>query len=300
MVRWVPLMTKQNHVKVGKRDLDVLESIGRCPLTAKQLFKLSQTFDRPFCDLHNLRRRLRKLSIAGLLAKYGYSIHSEGRSPSYWKLTRGGYRMLHGSDVAIPKRNYFEAIKPGHHHHTFCLAETIVHLAVFAKSNDYELIEFARENSIKLVAEPYAVYPDCGFVIRRDDGRTFSFLVELDNGTERVRSTKDVESIQRKIRGYDTHQANYDSIDPKRYIVLFVTTRSKARLNNILDVAAQTTTMPDRKIFVGCSIDELLRCNPFENPIFADHRGLKRTLVPIQPQYQERSISSPLLPTLAT
>ena len=41
--------------------------------------------------------------------------------------------------------------------------------------------------------------------MKRSDGRTFSFVVEFDNGTERVRSKQDVESIERKMRGYDAH-----------------------------------------------------------------------------------------------
>jgi hypothetical protein len=53
------------------------------------------------------------------------------------------------------------------------------------QQNDYEILHFARE----LEAKPFVVYPYCAFVIRRNsDGMTFSFVVELDNGTKRVRT----------------------------------------------------------------------------------------------------------------
>lgn len=99
-----------------------------------------------------------------------------------------------------------------------------------AQQNDCEILHFARENNVKLEAEPFVVYPDCAFVIRRDsDGKTFPFIVELDNGTERVRSKQDTESIERKLRAYDTHQSRFEAHDPERYLVLFITTRQKRK-----------------------------------------------------------------------
>ena len=55
----------------------------------------------------------------------------------------------------------------------------------------------------------------------------------LDNGTERIRSPQDVESIERKVRGYDLHQSSTPSFDHGRFVVLFVTTRSSDRLVHI-------------------------------------------------------------------
>ena len=273
-------MTKHFNINIGERDLEILESLASCPLTPKQLCKLSTTFTSRFNDLHNVRRRLRLLLKAGLISKFPYSVQSDGRAPDYWKLTRDGFRLLYDDERVLPKRNFFEAIRPAHHYHTHSLAETIVHLSVSAKENNCDIIQVARENSVKLVAEPFTLYPDCAFVIRRSDGKLFSFVIELDNSSERVRSAKDVECIERKLRGYDTHQATFESIDPNRYVVMFVTTRSMARLEHILELAADITTMPDRKIFVGCHLDNLLASNPFSDANLLDHRGLQRTLIP--------------------
>ena len=108
-------------------------------------------------------------------------------------------------------------------------------------------------------------------------------MLEYDNGTERVRSKQDVESIERKIRGYDAHQSQFAAHDPDRYLVLFITTRSKLRLKYILDVAADVMKQPQRRVFVGCEIFNLLNSDPFQIPVFEDHRGLRRTIVPTSP-----------------
>ena len=273
-------MTKLFNTKIGERDIELLTAIDRCPLTPAQLCKLSETFVSPFNDEANMRRRFRKLASAQLVQCFPYVIGGDGRSPRYYKLTRDGYRLLYGKNASLPKRRYFQAISPGHHHHTYSMAETIVHLCVKAKENNCEVIQFARENSIKLRAEPFTLYPDSAFVIRRSDGRCFSFVLEYDNGTERVRSKQDVESIERKIRGYDAHQSQFAAHDPDRYLVLFITTRSKLRLKYILDVAADVMKQPQRRVFVGCELGDFLNADPFRNSVFEDHRGLRRMIVP--------------------
>ena len=287
MVRFLQPMTKKKiDFHISTRDIELLTALDRCPMTVCQLCRLSETFDAPFTDKDNLRRRLRKFGNADIVQKFAYAIASDGRTPSYYKLTRDGYKLLYGEKVAMPKRRYFAAISPGHHHHTNSLADLIVHLCVEAYRNDAELIHFARENSVKLVADPFTLYPDSAFVIRRSDGRTFSFVVEFDNGTERVRSKQDVESIERKIRGYDAHQSQFDAHNPERYLVLFITTRSEQRLQYILDVAAEVMTQPQRRVFVGCELSDFLKSDPFHVPIFVDHRGLRRTVVPPLPTFK--------------
>jgi hypothetical protein len=278
-------MTKKINLKIGQRDLEILTALDRCSMTVKQLLCLSETFPAQFTNEDNLRRRLRTLANAGITQKFPYAIGSEGRTPSYYKLTRDGYRLLYGETASLPKRRYFQPISPGHHHHTNCLAELIVHLCIWAKRNGCQVHHFARENSVKLVAEPFTLYPDCAFVVRRSDGRTFPFVVEFDNGTERVRSKQDCESIERKIRGYDAHQAKYQAHDPDRYLVLFITTRSERRLQYIFDVAADVLAQPKRRVLVGCELNNFLAVDPFNSPVFADHRGLRRTIVPpLQPK----------------
>lgn len=282
-------MPKEINFRIGERDFEVFTALDRCPLTANQLRRLSATFKTPFKNEHLLRRRLRKLISVGLVKKFSYAIASAGRTPSYYKLTQLGFCSLYGAGAKLPRARSFNAISTGHHHHTYNLAEAIVHLCVTAKENNCEIIHFAKENSVTLVAEPFTLYPDSAFVVRRSDGKTFPFVLEIDNGSERVRSKQDVESLERKIRGYDAHQTNFKSVDPDRYVVLFITTRSELRLQNILDVAADLMTNSQRKVFVGCELQSFLSVDPFRSPAFKDHRQLRSCLVPSHNTGQKRT-----------
>ncbi|MBC8113354.1 MAG: hypothetical protein H7062_03175, partial [Candidatus Saccharimonas sp.] len=70
--------------------------------------------------------------------------------------------------------------------------------------------------------------------------------------------------------------------DPQRYLVLFVTTRSRDRLTHILDLAGQVMRNPQRTVFVGVALDEYLNSDdPCGAALLTDHRGLKRSLVSI-------------------
>lgn len=275
-------MAKRNVRRLfTPRDYEILGAIDRCPLTASQVLKLSQSFAQPFTHERLVRRRLQVLAEAGWIRSWPYAIASRGGSPHYNKLTRTGYRLLHGDDVKLPSRRHFEATAAGHHHHTRCLAEFIVQLTIAARKNHIVVRHFARENATKLETDGFTLFPDCVFQLLTPAGRTFNFMVELDNSTETVRSRLDVESIERKIRGYDQHQSQFtDSRDPRRYCVLFVTTRSTTRLNHILDLAGMVVTNPRRTVFVGVSLEDFLSGNPFRDAIQRDHRGLKRTLIP--------------------
>ena len=274
-------MAKTLQLKIGPRDIDMLSAIDRCPLTSAQLFRLCGVSSQPFSDVRDLRRRLRQLRQAGLLKSWPYAVASEGRSPHYFKLSQDGYRLLHGHDVTLPKRRFFEAISPGHNHHTMCLADIIVHLTITAQAGGHTIEQFARENSVCLKADPFTIYPDAAFVVRRSDGQTFPFCVELDNGTERVRSKLDIESIERKLRGYDAHQSQFDRFHADRYLVLLVTTRSQQRLQHMLDLAAMVMKQPNRTVFIGANLDTILPADPFQDALFTDHRCLKRTLIPM-------------------
>ena len=273
-------MPKHFTAKIGARDIEILTALDRTPLTPAQLCRLSQTFTAPFQNEDNLRRRLRALAGSGLIRSWSYAIATDGRSPRYFKLTRDGYRLLYGTNAALPRRRYFEEISHGHHYHTFALAECVVQIAVTGHQKGIMLQHFARENSVKLEADGFAQYPDCAFQLATTDNRVFHFVVELDNGTERVRTKQDVESIERKLRGYDAHQSRYGANDANRYLILFITTRSQKRLQHILDLAALVMRNPQRTVFLGCSLQSLKANDPFTDAILQDHRRLKRMLVP--------------------
>ena len=273
-------MPKRFSTKIGTRDVEILTALDRTPLTPAQICRLSEAFTNPFRDEHNVRRRLRKLTDSGLIRSWPYAIVNEGRSPRYFKLTREGYRLLYGADAAMPRRRYFEEISHGHHHHTNALANVVVQLATSAHRQGVSLQHFARENSVKLEVDGFILYPDCAFQLMTPTGQTFNFVVELDNGTERVRTKHDVESIERKIRGYDAHQSQFAANDSRRYLVLFITTRSDVRLQHMLSLADLVMANRQRTVFVGCGIHALQSQNPICDACFVDHRGLKRTLIP--------------------
>ena len=285
-------MTKTLNAKIGVRDLELLSAIDRHPLTPSQLCRLSQSFAAPFHDEENLRRRLRTLTAAGLVKSWPYAVASAGRSPQYFRLTRSGYRLLYGVDAALPNRRCFEAMHAGHHPHSLYLAELLVHLIVTGHRHGCTIESFARENSVKLEVQApdtdggagsvFTMFPDCAFVVRTSDGRRFPFVVELDNGTERIRSRQDVESVERKLRGYDAHQSQFDKFHPDRYLVLIVSTRSKVRLDHILSLAASVMHQPLRTVFLGADLPALLAGDPYWDSLFVDHRGLKRALVPLR------------------
>jgi len=273
-------MPKRFQTNIGPRDLDILTAFDRTPLTSTQLCKLSQTFAAPFRDEHNLRRRLRRLTNSQLVRSWPYALATDGRSPRYFKLTREGYRLLYGTDAALPRRRYFEEISHGHHHHTHALAEVITHIAVCGHRHGITLQHFARENSLKLEANGFTMYPDCGFQLLTPTGKAYNFVVELDNGTERIRTRQDIESIERKIRGYDAHQSQFAANDPNRYLVLFITTRSDQRLQHILTLADQLMANRERTVFVGALQYSMKEEDPFARPVLMDHHLAERLLIP--------------------
>lgn len=278
------LKPKKPCRQITPRDVELLTVIDRHPMTAEQLLKLSETFPAPFTHDRLVRRRLSQLREAGFLRSFPYATAGRGGAPHYWKLTRDGYRLLYGESLPLPRRRYFEAVSPGHHHHTLCLGELLTHLAVTAHREGIALRQFSRENQLKIEAGTFTLHPDCAFQLVTPDGRPFNFVVELDNGTERIRSRLDVESIERKLRGYDAHQSRFDALDPERYLVLFVTTRSPVRLQHILDLAGMVMENPHRTVFIGADIRAFLAGDPFRDALLRDHRGLKRMLLPRRTQ----------------
>ncbi len=274
------LMTKHSTLQFSDRDAEILTALSRTPLTPAQLFTLSDSFALPFHNEQNVRRRLRDLRTASLVQSFPYAVASEGRSPSYFKLTRTGYRMLYGIDAVLPKRRFFEPIREAHHHHTRCLADFIVHIIVSANRQRFNVQHFSAENTVCIEASPFKLFPDCTFQLVTPGGRAFNFMVELDNGTERVRSKMDTESIERKIRGYDRHQAMFSAIDPRRYFVLFVTTRRSERLRYMLETAQLCMENPQRTVFLGIDLPALVNCpNPLMHSVWLDNHGKTRCLV---------------------
>ena len=275
-------MAKQNTVALTSRDMEILTSLDRTPLTPKQLQVVSQSFQRPFANETLARRRLGRLRDAGFARSFPYSLVSEGRAPKYWKPTRTGYRLLYGSDCKLPSRRYFSEVSIGNHFHTHAIAEVVSHLIACGQKHGVVMNQYVRENVVVFEANRRRVLPDAAFrlVSETQPDRPYSFVLELDNGTERVRTARDVESIERKIRGYDAHQSQFKRDDPDRYLVLFITTRSESRLGRVLASCSELIENPNRSLFLGTTLSSLLNSDPFSAPVFKSNNGLKRVLLP--------------------
>ncbi len=277
------------------RDTEILLALDRCPLTVRQLMKLSETFEAgAFKSPRSVQDRLQKLHTVGWVRPWRYATTGRGGAPAYYKLTLLGYRLLYGGKAVPPTKRYLAEVGLSHQHHTLSLSEFIVHTAVAAHRRGIRMVNFYRENTLRLPVGDEALFPDCAFELMSPAGLKFNFLVELDNGTERVRSQKDTESWQRKIRLYDGLQ---NQSYPHRFRVLVVTTRSGDRLRHILDAAAVQMHNPRRTLFYGVHLRNYLEePDPICAPCFQDHRGLPVALVPRtrEPSTSRTSVRQPL------
>ena len=272
-------MAKRDSVRIGPRDLELMQALEVLVLTPAQLRRFSQTFAERFPDETTVRRRLRRLQSAGLVRSFPYAFSASGQSPSYWKLTQNGFRLLYDDDVALPKRRFFEAMTPGRHHHTQSLGELVIHLLVLAEKSDLRFQHLTGEGSVKIETTSFTLYPDFGFQLVSPSGKVFNFLIELDNGTERVRSKQAVESLERKIRGYDAHQRQFEAFSAERYVVLFVTTRSDARVAHINNAIEAVTSNRQRRMFLTSNLAAVLAASSLNESVFQDLSG-PASLVP--------------------
>jgi len=264
--------------QITPRDRELLASLDYAPLTARQLHKLSRIWSTPFPSARLVRERLQRLAAAKLVTAHCYAIHRPGQPENYYLLSREGYRLVHGPDSEPPTKGVLSPVGLGRQPYQQALSDFIVHTAWGAHESGFRLAAFYRENTIRLDAGQQSVYPDCSFLLTRASEQ-FRFFAEIDNGTERVRSQKDCESIERKIRTYDAFQELRPS---HRFRVLFVSAQdSRERLAHILETAARVIHDPNRTLFYGITLgDYLTTLYPVTSPCFLDHRGQRQSLIP--------------------
>ncbi|MBN8625809.1 MAG: replication-relaxation family protein [Planctomycetes bacterium] len=261
------------------RDVELLTSLVMGPLTTAQLLKLSETFAAgPFRSARTLLDRLQRLARAGFVKRFPLAIlpaHGGGL-PHYYKLTLAGLRMLYGEDARPPTKHLFAPVAVSRHHHTHALSEFLVTTAVAAKRHGFRISDIYPENTLVLDVNGETLIPDARFDLRRADGR-FRFLIELDCSTETIRSTKHDDTIHRKLRLHDA----YRDQNTQRHRVVFVCSRSRDRLTNILDAAASIVRNPERTLFLGVYLPDFVNAsNPVGEKIFSDHRGQRKSLLP--------------------
>lgn len=272
------------------RDIELLTWIGRSPLTIAQVLKLSRTFACPFQSESRIRGRLSRLRDAGWVRRYRYATSERGTPADYYKLTLAGHRLLQGASAGAPTKRFFSELGVGRHHHAHALAEVLVHFAHGAFLAGLRMTDIVAENTLRLDLPGQFLFPDGALQLVSSDGQRFNFCLELDCGTETLRSTKDRESIERKIRFYDRYQ---DSA-AERFRVLFVVTRSGERMRRILETANAVVRNPRRSLCYGVLLPELLACvDAVTHPCFLDHRAEPVPLVPTLPRRHQSPDATP-------
>lgn len=99
-----------------------------------------------------------------------------------------------------------------------------------------------------------------------------NFLVELDCGTERVRSDQPTDSWERKVRLYE----RYADRTPTRFRVLAVCTGGETRVGNVLAVAKLLAKNPRRSLVYGVSLpDYLAVADAVNTPVWGDQNGAR-------------------------
>lgn len=290
-------MAKTYPYQPTQRDLDILSAIALLPLTPAQLLKFSQTFQQPFTQIDDVRRRLRKLGTKGVgfIRSFPLSVPCHGSSPRYHRLTPDGFRLLHGEDDQKRCKRTCSPIGIARHIHSVALTEFIIHTAVTAKRTGVTFRNAYAENEYVISEGEETLRLDGRFTLATGDvSRTYN--VELDNSTESILSARDGDSIERKLKRLERFDSRFDARHPDRAITLFVTTRSWDRLEHILDAAVTLLRNPDRSLIYGVHLpDFLLTETPLTSEVFLNQRrkpvALLPSVIPTSGPFPSRTLS---------
>jgi len=223
-----------------------------------------------------VRRRLQLLTAAGWVRCERYASSGSGAT-NYYQLTPAGYRLLNGPKALLPGKHFFAAVSLALQQHTQALAHFIVHTTVGAHLAGLRMTGFYRENELNLTLGDERMSPDNAFQLLTPAGRRLNYVVELDNGSEPVCSSKERDSLSRKVSFYD----RYQDITRHRFRILLVFTRQGERLNHFLDMAARLVRNRQRRLFYAVFLPDYLRDpDPLQAPLFQDHDRRLQPLVP--------------------
>jgi len=254
----------------------ILAGLSKTPLDAQQLLHISTAFPQPFTHERLVRRRLQALSTAGLVATYQYATIGRG-AVNYYKLTPLGFQVLNGPHAALPSRTFFQPVSMALQEHTRSLADFIVQTTASAHRTRLSMANFYRENELRLTIDDEQMMPDCAFQLASDGGDALNYLVEIDNSTEPVYSTRQRDSLARKILFYDRYQYLIDH----RFRVLMVFTKVTARMHNFLGTVAQLTRNKGRVLFYAVFLEDYLSSDrPLTGPLFLNHHNRLEAMIP--------------------
>jgi len=265
------------------RDVELLTALVMSPLTVVQLLKLSRTFEAgSFPSIRTLLDRLQRLRLGGWVRRWPLAIARRGGgAPDYYKIAPLGLRLLFGEDARPPTKQFFAEVAIARHHHMHALAGFLVHSTVAAHAGGFRIVDVHPENTFVADVNGEKLIPDHRFDLVNGAGERYRYLIELDNSTETIHSVKhEQETWQRKIRLHDAYQDQC----AQRHRVVVVTTRSRARLDNILDAAAGLVRNRQRTLFVGVYLpDYLAAVDAARSPCFVDHLRRRASLLPERP-----------------
>jgi hypothetical protein len=271
-------MASKPVINLTARDSEILAALIKSPLDARQLLLLSSAFEQPFTHERLVRRRLSRLVEAGLVNRYQYATVGAG-AVNYYKPTRLGYRMIEGAKAQLPPRSYFAEVSMAMQKHTRALADFTVKTHTSAHQNGIQIGGFYRENELRLKLGDKTMQPDSAFQLLLNDGRTLNYLVEIDCGTEPIRSTKQRESLEQKIRFYDAYR---DTIK-HRFFVLVLFNKPSVRITHFCQVANSVIRDPQRTLFYAASLPNYLSSgDALTNPVFLDRYNQLRSMHPRQ------------------
>ncbi|QDT41757.1 hypothetical protein Pan241w_18200 [Gimesia alba] len=274
------------------RDDDILVALARCPLTAEEILKLSQTWSQPFQSLRRVQERMKDLTAAGQLHSWRYATTGPGGARLYYKLTLAGYRTVMQDDqIEPPTKRFFQEISPGRHRHQRALSQFIVQTYVAAHHRGIKVIDFHPENTFRIDCGERPLWPDTRFTLALPNGTQFSYCVELDNSTESVLSYKSADSISSKMGRYLVDMV----VMPQPYRVLFAITGSPDRLRHIVDAASQYKISEQSlaPFYVVLLDDYLAHPDAFFRPCF--HSPQNRNISLLRSQSRQFQDSSALL-----
>jgi hypothetical protein len=275
------------------RDVELLTALVMSPLTVVQLLKLSRTFEAgAFPSVRTLLDRLQRLRLGGWVRRWPLAIARRGGgAPDYYKIAPQGLRLLYGENARPPTKQFFAEVAIARHHHTHALAEFLVHTVVAAHAAGFRIVDVHPENTFIAEVAGEKLVPDHRFDLVNAAGERYRYLIELDNSTETIRSVKhEQETWQRKIRLHDAYQDQCG----ERHRVVVVTTRSRARLDNILSAAAVLVRNSQRTLFIGAHLPDYLNCELAASAAcLVDHQRRRVSLLP-----QVRSSAGPVALTV--
>jgi hypothetical protein len=246
-------------------------------MTADQIRRLSQTWTEPIHSVRRTRALLLTLARHRLVRVHVYASTRLGQPENYYTLAPQGYWLLHGPDAPQPTKAHVSPVSISRQEHTRSLADAIVQIHLMAHTEGASLSEFYRENALRLELAGDFLAPDASFTLVDQAGKEFQFHVELDMGTERIRSTRTDQSLEAKLRFYD----RWATVQARRFRVLFlVASDSAARRDRILQAFHDLTTNRLRTLVYAATLQDLLQTTSMHAPVFHDHRGRVHSLYP--------------------